>query len=135
MADYNTALIEEFRANDGRVDGDFQGWTLLLLHHTGAKSGDERISPLAYQALDDGKFAIFASKGGAAHNPAWYHNVMAHPDVVVEAGGDTIDVSAREATSAERDVIWTKQKADRPVFATYERKTDRVIPVIVLEPR
>ena len=135
MADYNTDLIEEFRANDGLVGGHFEGWTLLLLHHTGAKSGDERVSPLAYQALDDGGFAIFASRGGAAHNPAWYHNVMAHPDVVIEAGSDKVDVFARETTGEERGRIWTKQKADRPVFATYERKTDRVIPVIVLEPR
>ncbi len=135
MADYNTALIEEFRANDGRVDGNFEGWTLLLLHHTGAKSGHERISPLAYQALDEGRFAIFASRGGAERNPAWYHNLMARPDVVIEGGGETVEVSARQATGAERDRIWTKQKADRPVFATYEGKTDRVIPVIVLEPR
>lgn len=134
MTDHNTAIIEEFRANAGKVGGYFEGWTLLLMHHAGAKSGEQRITPLAYQPIDRG-WAIFASRGGAAHNPSWYHNLLANPDVVVEVGTDTIEVAARVANGEERERIWTKQKADYPNFAAYERKTDRTIPVLVLEPR
>ena len=135
MSDYNTATIDEFRANEGRVGGHFEGWTLLLLHHTGAKSGVERVSPLAYQPIDGRSMAIFASKGGASHNPGWYHNIMANAETTVEVEGNSVEVKAREAFGEERERIWTRQKAARPVFATYEQKTDRVIPVVVLEPR
>src|SRR5262249_35563072 len=105
MADvheWNRQVIEEFRANDGVVRGRFEGLPLLLLHHTGARSGQARINPLAYQA-DGDRFVIFASKGGAPQHPAWYHNLLAHPDATVEVGTETVEVAAHVATGAERD--------------------------------
>ncbi len=130
--DWNAAIIEEFRANDGQVGGMFEGRTLLLLHHTGARTGTRRVTPLAYQDLADG-YAVFASKAGADTNPDWYHNVVANPGTEVEVGAETIRVRARVASGAERDRIWTRQKRDYPQFAEYEAKTSRVIPVVLLE--
>ncbi len=132
--DWNRKIIEEFRTNAGRVGGMFEGVPVLLLHHTGAKSGKERVNPLAYQP-DGDRYAVFGSKGGAPTNPDWYHNLKAHPDVSVEVGTDTIPVRARVAEGEEREKIWSKQKAAIPTFAQYEQNTDREIPVIILEPR
>lgn len=133
IADPNTAIIEEFRANDGVVGGYFAHLELLLLHHKGAKSGIERVSPLAMQPLEDG-WAVFASKGGADENPAWYHNVLAHPDITVEVGSEAYAARAREASGEEYGRIWSRQKALAPQFAEYERRTGRTsIPVIVLD--
>jgi deazaflavin-dependent oxidoreductase (nitroreductase family) len=132
MNDFNTQLIDEFRENQGRVGGPFKGARLLLLHHTGAKSGTERVSPLVYQAVGD-RLAIFGSKGGDPKHPDWYHNVVAHPRVKVEVGNETIDVTARVAEGDERERIFTQQKKDYPPFVDYEKKTDREIPVIILE--
>lgn len=132
-ADWNQSIIEEFRANEGRVGGRFEGATLLLLHHTGAKSGIERVNPLAYQPLEDGNFAIFGSKGGAPTNPDWYYNLLANPKARVEVGTETYDVVARVAEGDEREQIWERQKERMPGFADYEKKTSRTIPVIVLE--
>lgn len=132
--DFNKQMVDEFRANHGKLGGMFEGGTMLLLHHNGAKSGTERVNPLAYQRLDSG-YAVFASKGGAPTNPDWYHNLKAHPDVSVEVGDDTIPVRARVAEGDEREAIWTKQKAAVPAFAGYEQNTDRQIPVVILEPR
>ena len=131
--DWNAAIIEEFRANDGRVGGMFEGRSLLLLHHTGARTGTRRVTPLARQDLADG-YAVFASKAGADTNPDWYHNVVANPGTEVEVGTETIRVRARVAKGEERDRIWSRQKRDYPQFEEYESKTSRVIPVIVLEP-
>lgn len=131
--DWNTKVIEEFRANEGKVGGDFQGAPLLLLHTTGAKSGKERINPMMYQDLG-GKIAVFASKGGADTNPDWYRNVVAHPEVTAEIGVDTRSFRARIADAAERGPIWERQKQDFPGFAEYEAKTSREIPVVILEP-
>jgi deazaflavin-dependent oxidoreductase (nitroreductase family) len=131
--DFNEGIIEEFRANRGRVGGPFEGATMVLVHHTGAKSGLERVNPLVYQRLDDGTIAVFASKGGAPTNPDWYHNLVSHPDATVEVGTETYPVRARVATGDERERIWAKQKADAPGFAEYERNTTRQIPVVVLE--
>jgi deazaflavin-dependent oxidoreductase (nitroreductase family) len=133
-ADFNAQVIEEFRANEGRVGGPLESMPLLLLHHTGAKSGQSRINPLAYLS-DDGRYVIFASKAGAPTNPDWYHNLKAHPEVRVEVGTDTIDVTASEATGEERDRLFGAQAERSPQFAEYESKTPRVIPVIVLTPR
>lgn len=134
MSDWNKDIIEEFRGNDGNVGGMFEGRPLLLLHHVGAKSGTERVSPLMYQALDDG-FAIFASKGGADQNPAWFHNLKSNPETTVEIGTDTVTVRARVAEGEEHDRIWAQQKRDFSFFAEYEQKTSRSkIPVVVLEP-
>lgn len=130
-ADFNAQIIEEFHANDGRVGGMFEGSTLLLLHHTGAKSGTSRINPLAYQP-DGDRYVIFASKAGAPTNPDWYYNLKAHPDVKIEVGADTIDALATEATGEERDRLFRAQVERVPQFGEYEQKTDRVIPVIVL---
>ena len=132
MSDWNTKIIEEFRANAGQVGGQFAGAPLLLLHTTGAKSGQERISPMMYRqsGVD---WAVFASKSGADTNPDWYHNLLAHPQARIEVGTQTIEVRARVAKDAERDDIWTAQKSDYPGFAEYERKTARQIPVIILE--
>jgi deazaflavin-dependent oxidoreductase (nitroreductase family) len=135
MADWNEQIIEEFRANEGRVGGNFEGRTLLLLHHRGAKTGTERVNPLAYQRISDGSVAIFASKGGAPTNPDWLHNVVANPDVTVEIGTETFSGRARVAEGAEREEIWERQKADWPGFAEYEEKTRgiREIPVVVID--
>lgn len=133
MSDWNSQIIEEFRANGGNVGGPFEGRPLLLLHHKGAKTGSERVTPLMYQAVDGG-YAIFASKAGADSNPGWYHNVKANPDTRVEVGAEIVNVEARVAVGDEYERIWEKQKRDYPVFAGYEEKTDRDhIPVIVLE--
>jgi deazaflavin-dependent oxidoreductase (nitroreductase family) len=133
-ADFNANIIEEFHANEGRVGGMFEGVPLLLLHHTGAKSGKSRVNPLAYQA-DDGRYVVFASKGGAPTHPDWYHNLKAQPNVTIEVGPDTIDVLASEASGEERERLFRTQAERVPQFGEYEQKTDRVIPVIVLTPR
>jgi deazaflavin-dependent oxidoreductase (nitroreductase family) len=135
VADWNSGIIDEFRANEGRVGGRFEGRPILLLHHKGAKTGTARVNPLAYQPLSDDSWAIFASKGGHPTNPDWYYNLVAHPEVAVEIGTDTIDVTAREADGDERERIWNKQKELMPGFGDYEEKTTRRIPVIVLERR
>ena len=112
MADWNENIIEEFRANEGRVGGPFQGMSMLLLHHSGAKTKTERVNPLAYRQLDGGARAIFAS-----------------------IGTETIDVMARVADGEEREQIWEKQKSDMPGFAEYEEKSSRQIPVVILKER
>jgi deazaflavin-dependent oxidoreductase (nitroreductase family) len=132
--DFNGKVIAEFRANAGKVGGPFQGAPVLLLHHTGAKSGTERVNPLMYQQVGD-SYAIFASRGGAPSNPDWYYNLVAHPDTTIEMGSDTITVRARVANPGEREPIWSKQKKDVPGFAEYETNAaPRVIPVILLDP-
>jgi deazaflavin-dependent oxidoreductase (nitroreductase family) len=134
MSDWNNGIIDEFRSNGGKVGGGFAGKPLLLLHHEGARSGTERVSPLMYKQLERG-FAIFASKGGADSNPDWFHNLKAHPNVSVEVGTDEVDVQARVAHGDEQDTIWEEWKTEFPQFADYERKTSRdQIPVIILEP-
>ena len=130
---WNDKIIAEFRAHGGRVGGPYEGHPLLLLHHRGAKSGKERVNPLACQPLGDGKWAVFASKGGAPTNPDWFHNLVANPDVTIEIGTEVVSVKARVAEGEERDRIWNRQKQLMPGFAAYEKKTSRQIPVIVLE--
>lgn len=132
--DWNTRIINEFRANEGRVGGPFEGAPLLLLHSIGAKSGQERVNPLMYLKLDRG-FAVFGSKAGAPTNPDWYYNLVANPDVTIEVGAETIPVSARVAQGEEHDRIWAEQTRNVPQFGEYERTANRTIPVIVLEPR
>jgi deazaflavin-dependent oxidoreductase (nitroreductase family) len=131
--DWNSKIIEEFRANGGRVGGPFESMPMLLLHTIGAKSGRERVNPLAYQALDNG-YAVFASKGGAPTNPDWFHNLLANPQVQAEIGTQTVQLTARVADGEVRERIWAAQKSARPGFADYERKTTRQIPVVILEP-
>jgi deazaflavin-dependent oxidoreductase (nitroreductase family) len=129
--DPNRKVIDEFRANGGKVAG-FEHQPLLLLHHKGAKSGVERVNPVAYQPVGDG-FAVFGSKAGGPTNPDWYHNLRANPDAVVEVGTETIPVRARVAEGEESDRIWAEQKRLNSNFADYETKTTRPIPVVVLE--
>ena len=131
MADWNDKIIDEFRSNEGKVGGNFEGAPLLLLHSTGAKTGAKRISPMMYQQLPDA-MAVFASKAGADSNPAWYHNLLANPRATVEVGTETFDVEARVAGDAEREPIWAEQKLRYPGFAGYEKKTSRQIPVMIL---
>lgn len=133
--EWNKQVIEEFRANAGKVGGPFEGMPLLILHSTGRKSGQERLNPLVFQPLD-GAWAIFASKAGAPSHPDWYHNVTADADVSIEVGDETVEVRARVAEGDERADIWERQKTQAPQFAEYEQSAgDREIPVVVLEPR
>ncbi len=133
MSDWNTHIIEEFRANGGKVGGQFEGAPLLLLHTTGARSGQERINPVMYRT-DGDDLVVFASKAGADTNPDWYHNLRANPGATVEVGSDTKPVRARVASQDERDRLWAAQKKEWPGFADYETKTSRQIPVVILEP-
>ncbi len=135
MADRNQQIIDEFRANEGRVGGHFEGRTLLLLHHRGARTGTERVNPVAYQRLSPDSVAVFATNSGVPTNPDWVHNLVAHPDATVEIGTETFPVRAHVAAGEERERIWERQKHDWPVFAEYEEKTKgiREIPVVVLD--
>ena len=127
----NQAVIEEFRANAGEVGGPFAGKTLLLLHTIGARSGLERLNPVAY-IIDEDRFVIVASKGGAPTNPAWYHNLLAHPHISVEVGVDQIRVVASVTSEPERSRLYDKMIAMLPVFAEYRQRTTRIIPVMTL---
>jgi len=135
MSDWNKGIIEEFRKNHGKVGGNFEGAPLLLInHHTGARSGKHRTNPVMY--LKDGnRYLVFASKGGAETNPDWYHNLKAHPNVKIEVGNETIDVTAQEITGSEHDKIYQRQSSLYPMFGQYRRKTKRVIPIIAFIPK
>lgn len=132
MSDWNQKIIDEFRANEGRVGGTFEGRRMLLLHHEGARTGTWRVNPLAWHPAGDA-WAIAASKGGAPTNPDWYHNLVANPQARIEVGTETIDVTARQVFGEERQQIWDALVAERPAFGEYEQKTTRVIPMFVLE--
>lgn len=138
--DWNQQMIEEFRQNRGRLSGPFEGAPVLLLHHLGAKTGAERINPMMYQRVGN-SYAVFASAAGRERHPAWYHNVRAHPNTEIEiadtgtgTGVSTVLVQARVAAPQEREPIWATQKQRYPGFADYESKTQRIIPVVLLEP-
>lgn len=133
LHDFNRALIEEFRANGGVIrSGPFAGRPLLLLTTTGAKSGRTHTTPLVY-TTDGARIVVIASKGGAPTNPAWYHNLVAHPRAVVELGRDTFDVRATVTSGDERDRLFRAQADEMPAFKEYELKTTRTIPVVALE--
>jgi deazaflavin-dependent oxidoreductase (nitroreductase family) len=129
---FNEAIADEFRANNGKVGGQFEGADLLLLTTTGAKSGQPRVSPLAYFRID-GKLLIIGSFAGADVNPAWVHNLRANPAAHVEIGSESSDVTARELPSDERDELFAQITAAAPGFAEYQAKTTRVIPVFELQ--
>jgi deazaflavin-dependent oxidoreductase (nitroreductase family) len=133
MSDFNAGIIEEFRANAGQVGGNFEGAPMLLLHTRGARSGEPRVHPMMY-LLDGERYLVFASKAGADTNPAWYHNLLAHPDTTIEVGGDELAVHATELVGDERDRWYAEQARRYSGFADYERKTSRVIPVLALTP-
>src|SRR5437660_12446040 len=129
ISDWNAGVIQEFPKNRGKVGGYFEGAPLLLINHTGARIRKIRINPVMY--LKDGdRYLVFASKGGADTHPDWYHNLKAHPDVKIEVGDETIDVTAEEIKSPERDRLYKKQASLYPQFAQYQQKTNRIITVI-----
>ena len=130
--EFNRGIIEQFRANEGKVGPPFEGAPLLILHSTGAKSGKTRLAPIVFQQVDD-SWAVFASKAGAPDNPDWYHNLVANPSASIELGTEDVPVTARVLEADEREAIWSKQKELMPGFAEYEEKTDRVIPVVILD--
>lgn len=132
LNDWNRQIIEEFHANGGKVGGPFEGATLLLLTTTGAKSGLSRITPLVYMP-DGERLVIFASKAGAPTSPDWYYNLVAHPTVTLEVGTEKFNATATVVSGEERDRLYSQQAAKVPNFAEYQRKTTRVIPVVVLE--
>ena len=130
--DFNRKLIEEFRANGGKLSGGFGQVPMLLLTTTGRKSGRRHTTPLAYQPDGDDIY-VFGSFAGGPRHPAWYHNLVANPDVTVEVGPDSYDATAVVLEGAERDRVFDRQKRDIPNFAEYEQKTTRVIPVVRLD--
>lgn len=132
MSDWNDAIIEEFRANEGRVGGPFEGAPMVLIHHLGARTGTERVTPLMYFPQDDGSMLVIASKAGAPTNPDWYHNLRAHPKIDVEVGTATFPVEVTELDRAERDAVWPGLVAAAPGFGDYQTRTDRIIPVLRL---
>ena len=130
--DFNGRIIDEFRANGGKVGGPFAGAPMLLLTTTGARSGQRRTTPLVY--LPDGdRMLIFASKGGGPTNPDWYYNLLAHPQASVEVGSERLEVTASALRGEERDRLYAKQAQLRPAFAEYQAKTRRTIRVVALE--
>lgn len=132
--DYNALVIDEFRVNAGHVGGDWEDIPLLLLHHTGARSGVGRVNPVAY--LPDGRgYFIWAANGGAPSNPDWYHNLKADPNTRIEVGRDTIEVISQEAEGSERERLFAEATDRYPQLLEAARKTSRLIPMIVLTPR
>jgi deazaflavin-dependent oxidoreductase (nitroreductase family) len=134
MNEFNRRVIEEFRANEGKVGGMYQNASVLLLTTTGAKTGRITTTPVVY-TKDEDRFVIIASKGGAPTNPAWYYNLRANPDTTVEVGSETIPVRASIPERPERDRLFQAVSAVMPGFAEYQHNTARVIPVVVLERR
>ncbi len=131
MSDWNKKVIEEFHANEGKVSGHFENMNLLLLHTTGAKSGEPRINPVVYMA-DGERLVVIASKGGASTHPDWYHNLLANLEVRVEVGTREFQARATITAEPERSDLYEKMAALYPFFAEYQQKTERVIPVITL---
>lgn len=131
LNDFNKAIVEEFRNNDGVVGGPFEGATLLLLHTVGAKTGAARLSPLAYLTID-GKMLIIGSYAGAPKDPAWVHNLRALPKAHIEVGTEAYDVDVRELPREERDELYPKIVEMAPAFGEYQANTDRIIPLFEL---
>jgi len=132
MSDWNKKIIEEFRANEGRVGGHFENMTLLLLHTTGAKSGLPRLNPAAFTE-DGNRLVIIASKGGADSHPDWYYNVIANPNVTIEVGTEKYDAVATVEEEPERTRLYDQMAGQYPGFDEYRQKTSRIIPVITLK--
>jgi deazaflavin-dependent oxidoreductase (nitroreductase family) len=130
--DFNTKIVEEFRVNQGRVGGSLAGTPMILIHHLGARSGTERVTPLACSPQPGGRFAIVASNGGSPGHPAWYYNIKAHPRITVELGPQTFTVVAEELDDTARAELWPKLIADSPDLGKHQAKTTRKIPVFIL---
>jgi len=129
---FNAMMIEEFRANEGRVSGPFAGTPMILIHHIGARSGIERVTPLACSPQADGQFAIVAANGGAPAHPGWYYNLRAHPRITVEVGAETFTVLAEELEGTARAWLWAKLVAEFPSVGEFQARTARRIPVFLL---
>jgi deazaflavin-dependent oxidoreductase (nitroreductase family) len=132
MSDWNRGVIEEFRANEGRVRA-FARQPLLLLTHTGGKTGKRRTNPLAY-FRDGNRYIVVASKGGAPTNPDWYHNLLANPNATIEVGEEALEVTADPARTDDRERLWAMITEKNPAFKEYEKKTERTIPLVILTP-
>jgi deazaflavin-dependent oxidoreductase (nitroreductase family) len=132
MKEFNQRVITDFRANGGKVGGQMENIPLVLVTMTGAKSGRAITLPLAY-SIDAGRIVVIASYAGAPHNPSWYHNLVAHPEVTLELGGEKYQARASVAAGAERDRLFKQQADQLPIFNEYQQKTSRQIPVLVLE--
>src|SRR5216683_1225333 len=132
MSDWNTSVIKEFRSNEGKVGGQFEGASLILVHQVGAKSGTEHVTPVGCFPQSDGRFAIIASNGGALGNPDWYYNLKAHQEINVEFGTETFAVAVRELEGAEREKVWADAASAAPGLGEYQNKTTRTIPVLLL---
>ena len=132
MSDFNTSIIEEFRANEGKVGGRFEGASLILIHHVGTRSGTERVTPVTCFPQPDGRFAIIASNGGAPTNPNWYYNLKARPEINVEFGTETFAVVVRELEGDEREKAWADVVGTVPAVANTQNKTRRTIPMLLL---
>jgi deazaflavin-dependent oxidoreductase (nitroreductase family) len=131
-SDFNTKIIAEFRANEGRVGGPLAGTAMILIHHTGAQSGIERVTPLAYSHQPDGRFAIVAANGGSPNHPDWYYNLKANPTISVEVGTQTFTAVAEELDGTARAELWPKLVAESPTVGEHRAKTTRQIPVFML---
>ena len=132
--DRNQGVIEEFRSRGGRVGGNFEGAPILLMHTVGAKTGEERVTPVMYLA-DGERWVVFASSAGAPNSPGWYHNLVAKPDMAIEVGTETIDIRATIASPEERGPLYARQAAAYPQFGEYEKRTLRKIPVVIFTRR
>jgi len=132
MTSFDNTIIDEFRANEGRVSGSLAGTPIILIHHIGARSGIERVTPLAFSPQPDGRYVIVASNGGSPTHPAWYHNVKANPRITVEVGNETFTVLAEELHGATRAALWPKLVAATPSLGEFATKAKRQIPLLVL---
>ena len=130
--EYNAKIIEEFRANEGRLGGDWAGTTVILVHHIGARSGIERVTPLGCFVLGDGRFAVVASNGGSPRHPDWFYNLKAHPVIQAELGAQAFTVLAQELDDTARAQLWPRLVAEHPTLGGHQAKTTRQVPVFLL---
>jgi deazaflavin-dependent oxidoreductase (nitroreductase family) len=128
----NEQVIDDFRANGGRVGGPYEGALIILVHHVGAKTGTKRVSPVMYFPQEDGGMVIVASDQGAPANPAWYHNLKANPRADVEAGAETFPVVVEEITGEQRNAVWAGILAMAPSLGGFQKMTSRTIPLLRL---
>jgi deazaflavin-dependent oxidoreductase (nitroreductase family) len=133
VTDLKEQVIADFRANSGRVGGPYEGARIILVHDRGAKTGRERVTPMTYFPQSDGSMVVVASNRGADSNPAWYHNLMAHPRVVVEVGAETFEVVATEIVGVAREIAWAGVVAELPAVDDYRERAARTIPLVRLE--
>jgi deazaflavin-dependent oxidoreductase (nitroreductase family) len=131
-ADFNARIIEEFRANEGRVGGQFADITLILLHHVGARSGVARVTPVGCSVQGEGRYAVIASNGGTPRNPAWYHNLRANPRTTAELGAETFAVVAQEVAGAAHAELWRRLAEEFPYIDGFQARTSRRIPLFLL---